>query len=108
MACSQILLDTLAKHRVEIDGGAFGPLILDVYLTCGAAGLAELRSLLSKAGFAAAYDGAAVQIVKYLLKRGAVKNLRKGLCVPILVQKMPYTVPCRRAPCPPSLRGIRR
>ncbi len=72
MACSQILLDTLAKHRSEIDGGAFGPLVLDAYLTCGAAGLAELRLLLSKAGLAAAYDGAVVQIVKDLLKNSGL------------------------------------
>ena len=72
MACSQILLDTLAKHRSEIDGGAFGPLVLDAYLTCEAAGLTELRLLLSKAGLAAAYDGAVVQIVKDLLKNSGL------------------------------------
>lgn len=67
MVYSKELREVLKAHK-EINENEFVPLILDVYLRCGAGELAALKELLTRAGCGDHYNQAVAKIVKTLMK----------------------------------------
>lgn len=63
------LKQVLVRHKTEINEDKFIPLIADVYLTCGAKGLEQLKELLYSVGLdKKAYNKAIEKMIKDLLR----------------------------------------
>lgn len=69
------LTDVVKDHKEEIEKDDYVPLILDVYLRCGAGGLAALKEMLGQeADLGKHYNRAVAKIVKTLLKNSDLLN----------------------------------